>query len=94
MQLKDLVVLWTILLLKPSLLRQIDNDLEEYPQAPTSIANRSTAQPLSSVTLAGGAYLIFGSASSPYLLRRGKSTPTGLLALRILKIRQHLGAIL
>ena len=29
MQLKDLVVFWTILLLKPSLLRQIGNDLEE-----------------------------------------------------------------
>ena len=29
MQLKDLVVFWTILLLKPSLLRQISNDLEE-----------------------------------------------------------------
>ena len=38
MQLKDLVVFWTILLLKPSLLRQISNDLEEYPRAPTLIA--------------------------------------------------------
>ena len=43
MQLKDLVAFWTILLLKPSLLRQIDNDLEEYLRAPTSIANISTA---------------------------------------------------
>ena len=47
MQLKDLVVFWTILLLKPSLLSQLGNDLEEDPQAPTSIANRSTAQPFS-----------------------------------------------
>ena len=44
MQLKDLVVFWTILLLKPSLLRQIGTDLEEYAGAPTSIANRSTSQ--------------------------------------------------
>ena len=57
MQLKDLVVFWTILLLKPSLLRQIGNDLEEYPRAPTSIANRSTTQPLFSMTLARGGYL-------------------------------------
>ena len=57
MQLKDLVVFWTILLLKPNLLKQIDNNLEEYPRAPTSIANRSTAQPLSSMTLASGVYL-------------------------------------
>ena len=57
MQLKDLVVFWTILLLKPSLLRQIDNNLEEYPQAPTSVANRSTAQSLSSMTLESGVYL-------------------------------------
>ena len=80
MQLKDLVDIWTILLLKPSLLRQIDNDLEEYPQAPTSIANGSTAQPLSSMTLASGVYLInFWECQ---------------LALRTLKIRQYLGAIL
>ena len=58
MQLKDLVVFWPVLLLKPSLLRQIDKDLEEYPRAPTSIANRSTAQSLSSMTLASGVYLI------------------------------------
>ena len=50
MQLKDLVVFWTILLLKPSLLRQIGNDLEEYPRALTSIANRSTTQPFFSMT--------------------------------------------
>ena len=58
MQLKDLVVFWRVLLLKPSLLRQIGKDLEEYPRAPTSVANRSTAQPLSSMTLASGVYLI------------------------------------
>ena len=57
MQLKDLVVFWTILSLKPSLLRQIGNDLEEYPRAPTLIANRSTAQPFFSMTLASGVYL-------------------------------------
>ena len=58
MQVKDLIVFWTILLLKPSLLRQIGNDLEEYPRAPTSIANRSTTQLLFSMTLASGVYLL------------------------------------
>ena len=58
MQLKDLVVFWRILLLKASHLREIDNNLEEYQQAPTLIVkNRSTAQPLSSMTLAIGVYL-------------------------------------
>ena len=57
MQLKDLVVFWTILLLKPSLLRKIGNDLEEYPRASTLIANRSTAQTFLSMTLATGVYL-------------------------------------
>ena len=56
MQVKDLIVFWAILLLKPSLLRQICNDLEEYPRAPTSIANRSTAQPFFSMTLGSGVY--------------------------------------
>ena len=57
MQLKYLVVFWTILLLKPSLLRQIGNNLEEYPRATASIANRSTTQPLFSMTLASEVYL-------------------------------------
>ena len=74
---------------------KLDKDLEDYPRAPTSIANRSTAQPLSSMTLASGVYLInFGSASSSYSLRRGTSTPTELLTLWILKIKQYLGGIL
>ena len=88
MQLKDLVVIWTILLVKPSLLRQIDNNLEEYPQPPTSIANRLAAQPFSSMTLASGVYLIFGSTSSSYSLHRGMSILTGLLDVSILKIRK------
>ena len=50
MQLEELVVFWIILLLNPSLFRKIGNDLEEYPQAPTLIANRSTAQPFFSMT--------------------------------------------
>ena len=57
MQLKDLVAFWAVLLSKRTLLKQIGNDLEEYPRAPTSIANRSTAQPFSSMTLASGVYL-------------------------------------
>ena len=57
MQLKGLVVFWTILFLKPSVLRQIDNNLEEYPRAPTLIANRSRTQPFLSMTLASGVYL-------------------------------------
>ena len=89
MQLKDLVVFWTILLVKLSLLRQIDNNLGEYPQAPALIANRLAAQPFSSMTLASGLYLIFGSTSSSYSLHRGMSILTGLLDLSILKIRQN-----
>ena len=57
MQLKDLVVFWTILLLKPSFLRHFGNDLEEYSQAPTLLANRSTAQPFFSMTLPSRVYL-------------------------------------
>ena len=59
MQVKDLIVFWTILLLKPSLLRQIGSDLEEYPRAPTSIANRSTTQPFFSMILASGVYFFW-----------------------------------
>ena len=51
------LIFWTILWLKLSLLRQIGNDFEEYPRAPTLIANRSTTQPFFSMTLAGGVYL-------------------------------------
>ena len=36
---------------------QIGIDLEDYPRAPTSIANWSTAQPFFSVTVASGVYL-------------------------------------
>ena len=50
MQLKDLVVFWIVLLLKPSLLRHFGNDLEEYPQVATLLANTSTAQPFFSMT--------------------------------------------
>ena len=57
MELKDLVVFWIIFLLKPSLLRQIGNDLEEYTQAPALIANRSTVHPFSSMTLTSRVYL-------------------------------------
>ena len=57
MELKDLVVFWIIFLLKPSLLRQIGNDLEEYTEAPVLIANRSTAHPFSLMTLTSGVYL-------------------------------------
>ena len=73
MELKDLVVFWIIFLLKPSLLRQIGNDLEEYTQAPILIANRSTAHPFSLMTLTSGyIYLIFENASSPYSLHKGE----------------------
>ena len=44
---KYLVVFQTIYLLKPN--RHIDNGLEEYPEMPTLIANRSTAQLFPSV---------------------------------------------
>ena len=44
--------------LKPKLLKQHEADLEQYPLAPTSTANRSTLQPLFSITLFSGKYLL------------------------------------
>ena len=44
--------------LKPKLLTQHETDLEQYPLAPTSTANRSTLQPLFSITLFSGKYLL------------------------------------
>ena len=44
MQLKDLVVFWTVLLLKPSFLRQIDDDQEEYPPS-TNFSSKAIKSP-------------------------------------------------
>ena len=43
---------------KPKLLKQRITDLEQYPLTPTSTANRSTLQPLFSITLLRGMYLL------------------------------------
>ena len=95
MQLKDLVVFWMISLIKPSLLRQIGNGLEEYPRAPTSIANRSTAQSFFSMTLASGVYLFnFWECQFSIFSSQGKLIPTGLLASTTLKIREYQSSIL
>ena len=42
----------------PKLLKQYITDLEQYPLAPTSTANRSSFQPLFSITLFRGVYLL------------------------------------
>ena len=44
--------------LNPKLLKQQKTELEQYPLAPTSTANRSTLQPLFSTTLFSGKYLL------------------------------------
>ena len=43
---------------KPRLLKQHKTNLEQYPLAPTSTANRSTFQPLFSITLFKDMYLL------------------------------------
>ena len=48
------IVASTMRFLKPKLLKQHKTDLEQYPLAPTSTANRSTLQPLFSITLFNG----------------------------------------
>ena len=47
---KSIVVLM-VQFLKPKILKQHKTDLEQYPLAPTSTANRLTLQPLFSITL-------------------------------------------
>ena len=42
----------------PKLLKQYKTDLEQYPLAPTSTANRSTLKPLFSITLFRSMYLL------------------------------------
>ena len=48
------IVVLMVRFLKPKLLKQHKTDLEQYPLAPTSTANRSTLQPLFSITLFNG----------------------------------------
>ena len=52
------IVVLMVRFLKPKLLKQHKTHLEQYPLAPTSTANRSTLQPLSSRTLFSGKYLL------------------------------------
>ena len=52
------IVVLMVRFLKPKLLKQHKTDLEQYPLAPTSTANRSTLQPLFSITLFSGKYLL------------------------------------
>ena len=52
------VVVLMVQFLNPKLLKQHKTDLEQYPLAPTSTANRSTLQPLFSITLFSGKYLL------------------------------------
>ena len=52
------IVVLMVRFLKPKLLKQHKTDLEQYPLAPTSTANRSTFQPLLSIALFRGIYLL------------------------------------
>ena len=52
------IVVLMVRFLKPKLLKQHKTHLEQYPLAPTSTANRSTLQPLFSITLFSGKYLL------------------------------------
>ena len=53
-----LIVFLISLLLKPSLLKQHKTDLEQYPVAPTSTVKSSTHQPLDSIIVFKGKYLL------------------------------------
>ena len=52
------MVVFIMRFLNSKLLKQHKTDLEQYPLAPTSTANRSTLQPLFSITLFSGKYLL------------------------------------
>ena len=52
------IVVLMVWFLKPKLLKQHKIDPEQYPVAPTSTANKSTFQPLFSITLFRGTYLV------------------------------------
>ena len=52
------IVVLVVQFLKPKLLKQHKTNLEQYPVPPTSTANRSTLQPLFSITLFSGKYLL------------------------------------
>ena len=52
------IVVLMVRFLKPKLLKQHKTDLEQFPLAPTSTANRPTLQPLFSITLFSGKYLL------------------------------------
>ena len=51
------IVVLMMQFLKPKLLTQHKTDLQQYPPAPTSTANRTTLQPLFSIALFSGMYL-------------------------------------
>ena len=53
-----LIVLLMVQFLRPKLLKQHKTNQEQCPLAPTSTANRSTLQPLYSITLFSGMYLL------------------------------------
>ena len=52
------LVILMVRFFKPKLLKQHKTDLEQYPLAPTSTANKSTLEPLFSVILFSGKYLL------------------------------------
>ena len=52
------IVLLMMQFMRPKLLKQHKTDPERYPLAPISTANRSTLQPLFSITFFSGKYLL------------------------------------
>ena len=52
------IVVLMVRFLKHKLSKQHKTDLEQYPPAPTSTANRSTLKPLFSIILFSGKYLL------------------------------------
>ena len=52
------IVVLMVQFFKPKLLKQHKTEREQYPLAPTFTANRSTLQPLFSITLFSGIYLL------------------------------------
>ena len=52
----------------PKLLKQHKTDREQYPLAPTFTANRSTVEPLFSITLFSGMYLLIFALCQAFMV--------------------------
>ena len=79
------IVVLMVRFLNPKLLKQHKTDLEQYPLAPTSSANRSTLQLLFSITLFSGKYLL--TCAKP--LEQTKTITFSALVKQILQSQKH-----